>query len=331
MTVTSPDEARQAMALGADALIVQGVEAGGHRGVFVDDEHASDLTLLAALQLIRAAVDVPLVAAGGLGDRRGRRRRARGGRAAAQVGTAYLRAEEAGTSEAQRAATAGPTPTGPDARVQRPARPRDHEPLARDARRGGAARVPRGPPPDLAAARPWPQDRRRRRDQPVGGPGARAGRGAPGRRDHAPAGRRRARGDRSGRPRACEAARRRGRHRRRARRTARRRPVPAAGRARDPRASARPARSTRSTGSATSCARGCRAWRTRVDDLEREREWLPRLAPSLSLRVPEPVAQGARRARISVPLGDLPLARGRAVRGHVATTSARPRRALAAS
>ena len=44
LTVTSPDEARQAAARGADALIVQGVEAGGHRGVFVDDEAASDLT-----------------------------------------------------------------------------------------------------------------------------------------------------------------------------------------------------------------------------------------------------------------------------------------------
>src|SRR4051812_4336471 len=67
MTVTSPEEAREAMALEPDALIVQGVEAGGHRGVFVDDEHASELTLLSALQLVRAAVDVPLVAAGGLG------------------------------------------------------------------------------------------------------------------------------------------------------------------------------------------------------------------------------------------------------------------------
>src|SRR5829696_8663758 len=66
VTVTSPDEARQAAALAPDALIVQGVEAGGHRGVFVDDDRASDLTLLSALQLIGAAVDVPLVAAGGL-------------------------------------------------------------------------------------------------------------------------------------------------------------------------------------------------------------------------------------------------------------------------
>lgn len=62
VTVTSPAEATQAAALGADALIVQGVEAGGHRGVFVDDDAQSELTLLSALQLIRASVDVPLVA-----------------------------------------------------------------------------------------------------------------------------------------------------------------------------------------------------------------------------------------------------------------------------
>jgi nitronate monooxygenase len=48
LTVTSPPEARQAGALGADAVIVQGIEAGGHRGVFVDDAAQSELTLMAA-------------------------------------------------------------------------------------------------------------------------------------------------------------------------------------------------------------------------------------------------------------------------------------------
>ena len=110
MTVTSPDEARQAAALEPDALIVQGVEAGGHRGVFVDDEHASDLTLLAALQLIRRGRRVPLVAAGGLGAALPSAPRSWRAPRAAQVGTAYLRAQEAGTSEAQRAATAGRRP-----------------------------------------------------------------------------------------------------------------------------------------------------------------------------------------------------------------------------
>ncbi len=66
ITVTSPAEAVAAAELGADALVVQGVEAGGHRGVFVDDDEQSDTTLLASLQLIRRVVDLPLVATGAI-------------------------------------------------------------------------------------------------------------------------------------------------------------------------------------------------------------------------------------------------------------------------
>jgi nitronate monooxygenase len=111
ITVTSPTEARAAAALSPDALVVQGVEAGGHRGVFVDDESAADLTLLAALQLVGAAVDLPLVATGGLTTGAAIGAALVAGAAAAQVGSAYLRTPEAGTSEAQRAATATNAPT----------------------------------------------------------------------------------------------------------------------------------------------------------------------------------------------------------------------------
>jgi nitronate monooxygenase len=111
MTVTSPDEATQAAALGADALIVQGVEAGGHRGVFVDDDAQSELTLLSALQLVRASVDLPLVAAGAIMTGGALAAVLALGAAAGQVGTAYLRSTEAGTSDAQRAATATHAPT----------------------------------------------------------------------------------------------------------------------------------------------------------------------------------------------------------------------------
>ncbi|WP_028064091.1 nitronate monooxygenase [Solirubrobacter soli] len=111
LTVTSVAEARAAMESRPDALIVQGVEAGGHRGVFVDDPDASDLTLLSALQLIGAAVDVPLIAAGGLATGAAVGAALVAGASAAQVGTAYLLAAEAGTSEAQRAAVAGDAPT----------------------------------------------------------------------------------------------------------------------------------------------------------------------------------------------------------------------------
>lgn len=111
VTVTSPAEARAAAAPAPDALVVQGVEAGGHRGVFVDDERGSDLTLLAALQLIGATVDLPLVATGGLTTGAAIGAALVAGAAAAQVGSAYLRTPEAGTSQAQRAATATDAPT----------------------------------------------------------------------------------------------------------------------------------------------------------------------------------------------------------------------------
>jgi nitronate monooxygenase len=111
LTVTSAQEARQAAAAGADALIVQGVEAGGHRGVFVDDDSQSELTLLAALQLVRAELDLPLVAAGSIMTGAALAAVLVAGASAAQIGTAYLRAPEAGTSGAQRDATATDVPT----------------------------------------------------------------------------------------------------------------------------------------------------------------------------------------------------------------------------
>jgi nitronate monooxygenase len=111
LTVTSPEEARAAAALGVDALIVQGVEAGGHRGVFADDDSASDLTLLAALQLIGAETDLPLIAAGSIMTGAALAAVLAAGASAAQLGTAYLSADEAGTSETQRTATATETRT----------------------------------------------------------------------------------------------------------------------------------------------------------------------------------------------------------------------------
>lgn len=110
-TVTSVAEARAARDVGVDALVVQGVEAGGHRGVFADVEDQSDLTLLAALALIGAAVALPMVGAGSLMTGGALAAVLAAGASAGQVGTALLRATEAGTSEVQRAATAGDAPT----------------------------------------------------------------------------------------------------------------------------------------------------------------------------------------------------------------------------
>lgn len=111
LTVTSVEEARRAAAAGADALIVQGLEAGGHRGVFIDDDNQSDLTLLAALQVIGAAVELPLVAAGSIMTGAALGAVLVAGASAGQVGSAYLLSAEAGTSPAQRAATITDQPT----------------------------------------------------------------------------------------------------------------------------------------------------------------------------------------------------------------------------
>jgi nitronate monooxygenase len=112
VTVTTPDEAVQAIAAGADALVVQGGEAGGHRASFVDRLDVEIFGLLALLQLVRAAVDVPLVATGGIATGRAVAATLCAGAAAAQVGTAFMRCPEAGTAQVLRDALTEATPTG---------------------------------------------------------------------------------------------------------------------------------------------------------------------------------------------------------------------------
>jgi nitronate monooxygenase len=103
VTVTTPAEAVAAADAGADALVVQGVEAGGHRGSF-DTEAPGDLGLLALLQLVGDAVELPMIAAGGIADGRGVAAVLAAGAAAAQLGTALMLAREAGTPAPQREA-----------------------------------------------------------------------------------------------------------------------------------------------------------------------------------------------------------------------------------
>ncbi len=110
MTVTTPGEAREAAAAGADALVVQGVEAGAHRGSF-DDRASGDIGLLALLQLVRADVGLPLVAAGGIATGAGVAAVLAAGAVAAALGTAFLRAAEAGTAPVHRAALGTDEPT----------------------------------------------------------------------------------------------------------------------------------------------------------------------------------------------------------------------------
>lgn len=111
VTVTSPDEARYAVAAGADGLVVQGAEAGGHRGTFTDAPDAALFALLPLLQLIAAVTDKPLVATGGIATGGAVAAVLCAGASAAQVGTAFLRAPEAGTAAAHREALAEERPT----------------------------------------------------------------------------------------------------------------------------------------------------------------------------------------------------------------------------
>jgi nitronate monooxygenase len=110
VTVTTPEEAGSATEGGADALVVQGVEAGGHRGTF-DDDRPGDVGLISLLQLVRHVTDLPMVATGGIATGRGIAAALAAGAAAAQIGTAFMLTPEAGTSPAHRSALGGSRPT----------------------------------------------------------------------------------------------------------------------------------------------------------------------------------------------------------------------------
>jgi nitronate monooxygenase len=107
---TTPDEARWLEEKGADAIIAQGWEAGGHTGRFLDTE-AEPLGLVALLPRVADAVRVPVVAAGGIGDARGIAAAFALGASAVQLGTAYLHCPEAAISPAHRALLAAGAPT----------------------------------------------------------------------------------------------------------------------------------------------------------------------------------------------------------------------------
>ncbi|KDN81429.1 NAD(P)H-dependent flavin oxidoreductase [Kitasatospora cheerisanensis] len=103
-TVTCPDEARAATALGLDVLVVQGPEAGGHRGTHRTEDTPGTLPLLELLAAVREVTPLPLIAAGGLGTGAAVAAALRAGASGAQLGTAYLRTDESGASPAHRRA-----------------------------------------------------------------------------------------------------------------------------------------------------------------------------------------------------------------------------------
>ena len=103
-SATTVDEARWLEAHGADAVIAQGAEAGGHRGMFLSDDLTTQAGTLALLPQVIRAVKVPVIAAGGIADANGVAAAMALGAAGVQVGTAYLLCPEATTSATHRAA-----------------------------------------------------------------------------------------------------------------------------------------------------------------------------------------------------------------------------------
>ncbi|WP_137918294.1 nitronate monooxygenase [Hydrogenophaga sp. 2FB] len=103
-SATTVEEARWLEAFGADAIIAQGVEAGGHRGMFLSDDLTTQSGTFALLPQIVSAVSVPVIAAGGIADARGVAAAMALGASGVQVGTAYLCCTEATTSAIHRAA-----------------------------------------------------------------------------------------------------------------------------------------------------------------------------------------------------------------------------------
>lgn len=103
-SATTVDEARWLEVQGVDAIIAQGLEAGGHRGTFLSQDLSTQVGTLALVPQIVRAVKVPVIAAGGIADAHGIRAAMALGAAAVQIGTAYLLCTEATTSAVHRAA-----------------------------------------------------------------------------------------------------------------------------------------------------------------------------------------------------------------------------------
>jgi nitronate monooxygenase len=107
-SATTLREARFLAERGADAIIAQGSEAGGHRGMFLETEVATQVGTFALVRAIAEAVPVPVIAAGGIADGRGIAAALALGASAVQIGTAYLTCPEATVSPLHKAALADP-------------------------------------------------------------------------------------------------------------------------------------------------------------------------------------------------------------------------------
>jgi nitronate monooxygenase len=103
-SATTVGEARFLEANGCNAVIAQGLEAGGHRGMFLSDDIATQVGLFALLPQVVDAVKVPVIASGGIGDARAIVAAMALGASGVQLGTAFLLCPEAKTSPPHRAA-----------------------------------------------------------------------------------------------------------------------------------------------------------------------------------------------------------------------------------
>lgn len=103
ITATSLAEAKQIEAAGADFIVAQGMEAGGHRGTFEPDGVDAELALDDLLRVLVPSIRLPIVAAGAVMDGADIHRVMRAGAAAAQMGTAFLCCDESGASPAHQA------------------------------------------------------------------------------------------------------------------------------------------------------------------------------------------------------------------------------------
>jgi nitronate monooxygenase len=107
-TATNVEEGRAIAAAGVDAVVAQGHEAGGHRGVFDPDLPDERLGTLALLRLLLTGLDLPVIAAGGIMDGAGIAACLTLGASAAQLGTAFVACPESSADSAYRAALLGP-------------------------------------------------------------------------------------------------------------------------------------------------------------------------------------------------------------------------------
>lgn len=107
-SATTVPEARWLEEHGVDAVIAMGIEAGGHRGCFLTNDMTTQIGTMAMVPQVVSAVSVPVIAAGGIADRRGVSAAMALGASAVQVGTAYLLTPEADINPLHRAALRSP-------------------------------------------------------------------------------------------------------------------------------------------------------------------------------------------------------------------------------